>query len=69
MNELLFGLFLLLSVGLAYKSYKDGLRAGAEKALHVLYTEKIICYDANGHIKPNPFFDHEPWVDVKKELN
>ncbi len=69
MTELIFGLFLASSAILAYKCYQDGVKFGAEKALEILYNQKIICYDNKGNIKPNPFFDHDNWVDLEKEMN
>ena len=62
--------FILLVCGLccAWTSYKIGRKEGAEAALNILYQQKIICYDNKGNIKPNPFFDHEPWVNVEEEL-
>lgn len=69
MIEIFFGLFLLSSLILAYKCYQDGVRKGAENALLILHEQKIICYDNKGNIKPNPFFDHDQWVDLEKEMN
>jgi len=68
MTELFFSLFLISSLVLAWKSYKDGVKAGAEQALEILHRNKVICYDNKGNIKPNPFFDHEPWVNIEEEL-
>jgi len=43
MTELFFGLFLISSLVLAWKSYKDGVKAGAEQALEILHRNKVIC--------------------------
>lgn len=69
MIEIYFVLFLVTSVILAYRCYQDGVRQGAENALLVLHKQKIICYDNKGNIKPNPFFEHDNWVDPEKEMN
>ena len=68
MTELLILFFIISSMVLAYKSYQDGVKFGAEKALNVLHEQKIICFDNKGNIKPNPFFDHDSWVNVEEEL-
>jgi len=59
---------LISSLILAYKCYQDGVKKGAENALIILHRKKIICYDNEGNIKPNPFFEHDPWVNVEEEL-
>jgi hypothetical protein len=65
--------FIVSSIFLAWSSYRigytEGSRKGAEKCLEILHKQKVICYDNRGHIKPNPFFDHDPWVNVEEELS
>ena len=36
--------------------YKLGMRTGAERMIQALHTAKIISYDGDGEIYPNPFF-------------
>ncbi len=55
--------FLIFSAGIGYSCFKEGTKHGASSCLELLHEKKIICYDNRGHIKPNPFFDHGPWVD------
>ena len=68
MIELYTFIIMLVAIGCAWSSYKIGRKEGAEAALEILYNKKIICYDDKGNIKPNPFFDHDPWVNVKEDL-
>tara|TARA_A200000159_G_C7302525_1_gene330834 strand:- start:67 stop:273 length:207 start_codon:yes stop_codon:yes gene_type:complete len=68
MTEVFFTIMLLVTIGMMYSSYKIGRREGAEACLEVLHKNKVICYDNKGNIKPNPFFDHDPWVNVEEEL-
>jgi len=55
MYEFLIGIIVVS--GAAWSSYKIGRKDGAEKLLTILQKQKIICYDENGHIKPNPFYN------------
>lgn len=59
-------IFLVFSAGIGYSCFKEGTKKGAETCLELLHEKKIICYDNRGHIKPNPFFDHGPWVDPEE---
>jgi len=36
--------------------YRQGLREGAERCIRVLHEQKVISYDSDGEIYPNPFF-------------
>ena len=60
-------IYIFCAIGMSYGAYQEGKKAGATKALDLLYQEKIICYSSEGHIKPNPFFDHGPWVDPEEK--
>lgn len=68
MTELFIILLMLVTLGCSWSSYKIGRREGAEACLELLHEQKIICYDDKGHIKPNPFFDHDAWANVEEEL-
>lgn len=63
MFEILGTGIILCCIGCAWSSYKIGLREGASNMLDLLHLQKIIAYDNEGNIKPNPFFlpkdDHE----------
>jgi len=43
-------------VGAGYQAFNIGIREGAERALARLRDDKIITFDRNGHIRPNPFY-------------
>ena len=43
--------------GSSYTAYHTGLRAGTEKMLSILHEQKIIRFDDEGNILPNPIFD------------
>tara|TARA_B100001113_G_C21039040_1_gene591463 strand:+ start:929 stop:1114 length:186 start_codon:yes stop_codon:yes gene_type:complete len=51
--------FLLISIlcGVAcHNFYKVGIREGADRTINLLHDQKIIAYDNEGQIYPNPFF-------------
>ena len=59
-------IFVFCAIGMSWTAYKEGNKQGASNCLDLLHEKKIICYDNKGHIKPNPFFDHDPWVDPEE---
>ena len=51
--------FILLSLvfGLTgHWAYKEGIREGANRTINILHQKKVIAYDNEGEIYPNPFF-------------
>lgn len=59
-------IFVFCAAGMSYTAYKEGSKQGAANCLEILREKKIICFDNTGQIKPNPFFDHDPWVDPEE---
>ena len=56
MNEITMIVFILLSAGYGMYMHKQGIREGAARTVNKLHEMKVICYDNEGNIKPNPFF-------------
>jgi|TARA_R110000772_G_scaffold152575_1_gene263394 hypothetical protein len=53
------GQFIIISLMCGFACvhyYKLGMRTGAERMIQALHTAKIISYDGDGEIYPNPFF-------------
>jgi len=51
--------FVLISVCTGYAchyAYKQGINEGVNRSLKILHNQKIIAYDSQGEIYPNPFF-------------
>ena len=53
---------LACALGFAYSCWKSGLKQGAENALEILRSKRIITLDNKGDIKPNLF-----WQPPKEE--
>jgi hypothetical protein len=49
----------LCGLGLGVSCWRGGLKSGAERTIEILHTNKIICYDNNGDIKPNLFWQED----------
>ena len=49
----------LCGMGLGWSCWKAGIKQGAENCIEVLRAKKIICYDHNGDIRPNQFFQED----------
>jgi hypothetical protein len=45
--------------GLAWSSFKLGMKSGAEACLEVLHKQNIICTSKTGELRPNPFYISE----------
>jgi len=60
MFEISFIIFIICTLGCSWQSYvignKAGLTEGTEKALEILHEKKIIAFDDDGNIIPNPYF-------------
>jgi len=54
MIETIIGIICVIGVG--WTSYKIGRREGAQHCLDILHDKRIISYDSDGQIVPNPFF-------------
>ena len=50
---------ILLSAGYGMYMHKQGIREGAARTVNKLHEMKVICYDNEGNIKPNPFFQED----------
>ena len=51
--------FILISLACGFAchyAYKLGIKEGAERTIKVLHEEKVISYDSEGQIYPNPFY-------------
>lgn len=51
--------FILISIASGYAchfAWKSGIREGANRTINILHERKIIAYDNEGEIYPNPFF-------------
>jgi|TARA_B100001094_G_scaffold327500_1_gene385862 hypothetical protein len=51
--------FILISLACGFAchyAYKLGIKEGAERTIKVLHKEKVISYDSEGQIYPNPFY-------------
>ena len=59
MYELLTLALIIVLAGCAWTSYKIGRRDGAESLLEILHKQKIIAYDHNGEVRPNPFYQEK----------
>lgn len=42
--------------GASLQAYKIGVKTGSENTIDVLHEQKIISYDHEGNIVPNPYF-------------
>jgi len=56
MYEILVITIVVCCIGCAWTSYKIGLREGASNMLDLLQKQKIIAYDNEGNVRPNPLF-------------
>ena len=52
-----FIVFAICMAGASWTAYHQGVRQGTETMLEILHEQKIIAFDEQGNIKPNPFFD------------
>tara|TARA_B100000927_G_C16361281_1_gene427589 strand:+ start:543 stop:719 length:177 start_codon:yes stop_codon:yes gene_type:complete len=52
-----FILLILLAVVSCYQCYNAGIKEGAVRTVDKLHEAKIIAFDNEGEIYPNPFFD------------
>ena len=51
--------FILISLACGFAchyAYKLGIKEGAERTVKLLHKEKVISYDSDGQIYPNPFY-------------
>ena len=52
-------IFILISIATGFAchlAWKEGIKEGVNRSLQVLHKNKIIAYDSEGEIYPNPFF-------------
>lgn len=59
MDILLYAILVIILAACSWRSYTIGLREGANNMLDLLQHQKIISYDNEGNIRPNPLFSKD----------
>jgi len=52
-------ILLACALGFGYTCWKSGIKQGADNAIELLRSKKIITLDNKGDIKPNKFYQEE----------